>query len=179
MKRFFFAAAVAAAFFSAPRAQAQTRSTVPGANTSIAPATRPAGEETWGWETAQPMPQAASWDTPATGQATETAAADPMMQSSGVLVAPGMSSSPYRGTSTDYHGRPVAKAKSKRPRSVRVAQTDPMMQSSGVMLAPGMNTAPYRTVSTDYHGRPLAKTTDNNTAAAAPAPDQQAMAAEW
>ncbi|SMB94754.1 hypothetical protein SAMN00120144_2069 [Hymenobacter roseosalivarius DSM 11622] len=32
---------------------------------------------------------------------------DPMMRSSGVMVAPGMSSSPYRGVSTDYWGRPL------------------------------------------------------------------------
>lgn len=41
---------------------------------------------------------------------TETEAAaetDPMMRSSGVMVAPGMSSSPYRGVSTDYWGRPL------------------------------------------------------------------------
>lgn len=38
---------------------------------------------------------------------TEEAAADPMMRSSGVMIAPGMSSSPYRGVSTDYWGRPL------------------------------------------------------------------------
>ena len=116
---------------------------------------------------------------PAAQTTTAPAETDPMMQSSGVLVAPGMS--PYRGTSTDYHGRPVTKAKSKRPRSVDVAQADPMMQSSGVMLAPGMNTAPYRGVSTDYHGRPLRKTSTNNTVTAQePAPtDNSTMASGW
>ena len=37
----------------------------------------------------------------------EAAETDPMMRSSGVMVAPGMSSSPYRGVSTDYWGRPL------------------------------------------------------------------------
>jgi hypothetical protein len=36
---------------------------------------------------------------------------DPMMHSSGVMIAPGMNTAPYRGTSTDYWGRPVRKAK--------------------------------------------------------------------
>ncbi|TGE15953.1 hypothetical protein [Hymenobacter elongatus] len=36
---------------------------------------------------------------------------DPMMQSSGVMIAPGMNTAPYRGVSTDYWGRPVRKAK--------------------------------------------------------------------
>lgn len=35
---------------------------------------------------------------------------DPMMRSSGVMIAPGMSSSPYRKVSTDYWGRPLKKA---------------------------------------------------------------------
>lgn len=35
---------------------------------------------------------------------------DPMMRSSGVMIAPGMNTAPYRGTSTDYWGRPVRKA---------------------------------------------------------------------
>ncbi|HEX8429291.1 hypothetical protein [Hymenobacter sp.] len=39
----------------------------------------------------------------------EQESADPMMQSSGVMVAPGMSSSPSRGVSTDYWGRPLKK----------------------------------------------------------------------
>ncbi|UOQ72914.1 hypothetical protein [Hymenobacter cellulosilyticus] len=34
-----------------------------------------------------------------------------MMHSSGVMIAPGMNTAPYRGTSTDYWGRPVRKAK--------------------------------------------------------------------
>ncbi|TGE21553.1 hypothetical protein E5K00_14820 [Hymenobacter aquaticus] len=36
---------------------------------------------------------------------------DPMMESSGQMIAPGMNTAPYRGTSTDYWGRPVRKAK--------------------------------------------------------------------
>ncbi|MCB2406679.1 hypothetical protein [Hymenobacter lucidus] len=36
---------------------------------------------------------------------------DPMMHSSGVMIAPGINTAPYRGTSTDYWGRPVRKAK--------------------------------------------------------------------
>lgn len=43
--------------------------------------------------------------------ALEEASADPMMHSSGVMIAPGMNTAPYRGTSTDYWGRPVRKAK--------------------------------------------------------------------
>jgi hypothetical protein len=188
MKRFLFAAAVAAAFLSAPQAQAQSTkkastATVASkaANTSVAPAAQQPND---GWGDAQAeraVPEVSGWDMPAAQTTTAPAEADPMMQSSGVLVAPGMSSSPYRGTSTDYHGRPVAKAKSKRPRSVDVAQADPMMQSSGVMLAPGMNTAPYRGVSTDYHGRSLRKTSTNNTVTAQePVPtDNSTMASGW
>lgn len=189
MKRFLFAAAVAAAFLSVPQVQAQTSQKAPltkttkAANTSVAPAAEQPNDG-WGWGDVQAeraVPQISGWDLPAAQAATATPEADPMMQSSGVLVAPGMSSSPYRGTSTDYHGRPVVKAKSKRPRSVKVAQTDPMMQSSGVMLAPGMNTAPYRAVSTDYHGRPLRKTSTNSTVTAQePAPtDNSTMASGW
>ncbi|RSK46400.1 hypothetical protein [Hymenobacter perfusus] len=189
MKRFFFAAAVAAAFFSAPQAQAQTNKKAPAAktaraaNTSVAPAAAQPNDD-WGWGDVQAeraVPEVSGWDLPAAQAATATPETDPMMQSSGVLVAPGMSSSPYRGTSTDYNGRPVVKTKSKRPRSVEVAQTDPMMQSSGVMLAPGMNTAPYRSVSTDYNGRPLRKASTNNTVTAQePAPtDNSTMASGW
>lgn len=184
MKRFFFAAAVAAAFFSAPQAQAQTSKKAPAAktaNTSVAPAAT-ATDDGWGWGDTQAeraVPEVSGWDLPAAQMATAAPEADPMMQSSGVLVAPGMSSSPYRGTSTDYNGRPVVKAKSKRPRSVEVAQTDPMMQSSGVMLAPGMNTAPYRSVSTDYNGRPLRKASANNTITSQRPADSSTVAAGW
>ncbi|UOQ80316.1 hypothetical protein [Hymenobacter sp. 5414T-23] len=89
-----------------------------------------------------------------------------------------MSSSPYRGTSTDYNGRPVAKAKSMRPRSVVVESDDPMMHSSGVQIAPGMNTAPYRGVSTDYNGRPLRKASANNSMAAE-VTTAGSVAAQW
>ncbi|RSK50883.1 hypothetical protein [Hymenobacter rigui] len=184
MKRFLFAAAVAAAFFSAPQAQAQTiKKAAPkkAVNTSVAPASRPADAD-WGWGDNAPAEPVSGWDVPGAETPVATTAdtaVDPMMQSSGVLVAPGMSSSPYRGTSTDYNGRPVAKAKSKRPRSVEVAQDDPMMQSSGVMLAPGMNTAPYRTVSTDYNGRPLRKPAATATVAAQSASDNTTVASGW
>ena len=153
------------------------------ANTSVAPATRTADDD-WGWGSGwgdsraeRPAPLGASWTAADTLAATTAPAIDPMMQSSGVMLAPGMNTAPYRGTSTDYNGRPVAKGKSFRPRSVRVAQTDPMMQSSGVMLAPGMNTAPYRTVSTDYNGRPLRQPAP--VVAANPTTDASAVAAGW
>lgn len=181
MKRFLFAAAIAAAFLSAPHAQAQTVKKAPArkaANTSVAPA----ADDDWGWTTDAPaQAEVSGWEVPGAETPTvATAAADPMMQSSGVLVAPGMSSSPYRGTSTDYHGRPVVKAKSKRPRSVDVAQEDPMMRSSGVMLAPGMNTAPYRGVSTDYNGRPLRKVSASTTITSQhPITDNSTVAAGW
>ncbi|UOQ53750.1 hypothetical protein [Hymenobacter cellulosivorans] len=42
--------------------------------------------------------------------AADEASDDPMMHSSGVMIAPGMNTAPYRGTSTDYWGRPVRKA---------------------------------------------------------------------
>ncbi|GAB3232036.1 hypothetical protein GCM10027346_18970 [Hymenobacter seoulensis] len=186
MKSFLLSAAVAVAFLSASGAQAQSKAAPrKNVNTSVAPATRPAEPEwpaleTWN-EPAAATPAATSngWET----AATDATATDPMMQSSGVMIAPGMSSSPYRGTSTDYNGRPVAKAKSKRPRSVVVAQEDPMMKSSGVMIAPGMNTAPYRGVSTDYNGRPLAKSkpADANDVAATTAQTsaEEPMTSGW
>lgn len=175
MKRFLLSAAVAVALFGASEAQAQTKAK-PGktANTSVAPAAEPEWPalETWN-EPATPAPTSNGWETAAAPEA------DPMMRSSGVMVAPGMSSSPYRGTSTDYHGRPVTKAKSKRPRSVDVAQNDdPMMRSSGVMLAPGMNTAPYRGTSTDYNGRPLRKPAATTASAQTDVADEP-MAAGW
>ncbi|MBT9395440.1 hypothetical protein KLP40_19910 [Hymenobacter sp. NST-14] len=186
MKRLFFVAALAAALFSAPQAQAQTKKkTTPTspANTSVAPATRPADDD-WGWSSGwgdsraeRPAPASVGRNTADTLAAAPAPVTDPMMQSSGVMLAPGMNTAPYRGTSTDYHGRPVAKGKSFRPRSVRVAQTDPMMQSSGVMLAPGMNTAPHRAASTDYNGRPLRQPAP--AVAANPVTDDSAVAAGW
>ncbi|WP_045688801.1 hypothetical protein [Hymenobacter sp. AT01-02] len=137
MKRFLLSATVVVAFFSSAQVQAQTKKLpAKAANSSVAPSSRPP-EAAW--------PAADEWSTPVTESSWETAATpvaeadsdDPMMHSPGVQVAPGTSSSPYRGTSTDYHGRPVAKVKSKRPRSVAVESDDPMMHSSGVMLAPG------------------------------------------
>ncbi|UYZ62517.1 hypothetical protein [Hymenobacter weizhouensis] len=153
MKRFLFSAAALLALYSAP-AHAQISPAASGktpARTTTAASDRSDLDD---WNSTTPAPAADGWST-AADATSPASAADPMMQSSGVLVAPGMSSSPYRATSTDYHGRPVAKAKSKRPRSVRHKSDDPMMASSGVMIAPGMNTAPYRGTSTDYHGRPV------------------------
>jgi len=37
----------------------------------------------------------------------EEESTDPMMKSSGVMIAPGMNSAPYRRVSTDYWGRPL------------------------------------------------------------------------
>ncbi|MFD2786159.1 hypothetical protein [Hymenobacter rubripertinctus] len=163
MKQLFFAAAVAIGLLSASQVQAQSskKATVqPPTNTSVAPAARAAADD-WGWSAGwgdaraeRPVPTH-----PSTADSLAAVSADPMMQSLGAMLAPGMNTAPYRGASTDYHGRPVARGKSYRPRSVRVVQTDPMMQSSGAMLAPGMNTAPYRGASTDYHGRPLRQPT--------------------
>lgn len=158
MKKLFCAAAVAIAFLNAPPAQAQT--------TTLQPATGG-----WDW----PAPSAAA-ALPAAAAAAAAADDDAMMHSSGVLVAPGMSSSPYRGTSTDYNGRPVARRKSFRPRSVRTTSTDPMMASSGVMLAPGLSTAPYRAASTDYNGRPLQQPQPDPVAQR---PEARALAAGW
>jgi hypothetical protein len=176
MKRFLLPAAVVAAFFSASAVQAQTKQPVSTpVNTSVAPATRPATDDD-GWPTLD------VWNTPTDSggwQSAATAGTDPMMQSSGVLVAPGMSSSPYRGTSTDYNGRPVAKPKSMRPRSVVVASDDPMMHSSGVQIAPGMNTAPYRSVSTDYNGRPLPRPAAKNNTMASGNAAENAVVAQW
>jgi hypothetical protein len=176
MKRFLLSAAVVVAFLSASAVQAQTTAagTTP-ANSSVAPATRPSTDND-GWPTLD------AWTTPTGSDGWQTAAtsdADPMMQSSGVLVAPGMSSSPYRGTSTDYNGRPVVKPKSMRPRSVVVASEDPMMHSSGVQIAPGMNTAPYRSVSTDYNGRPLRKPAPQQNSVASGSAAENAVAAQW
>jgi hypothetical protein len=179
MKRFLLSAVVVAAFFSAPSVQAQTKPAASRpANSSVAPVSRPLDEDGW--------PTTDTWNAPTApatenGWETATAApdADPMMHSSGVLVAPGMSSSPYRGTSTDYNGRPVAKAKSHRPRSIAVESDDPMMHSSGVQIAPGMNTAPYRGVSTDYNGRPLRKAAAPNTMAAKETTSNGSVAAQW
>lgn len=172
MKRFLLSALVTAAFLSASLAQAQTTATKP-ANSSVAPAAATEWPTLGSWNSSDSSDTISGWET-----AVAPSASDPMMQSSGVLVAPGMSSSPYRGTSTDYNGRPVAKSKSMRPRSVAVVSDDPMMHSSGVQIAPGMNTAPYRGASTDYNGRPLRKPAGSNTMAAE-ATTAGSVAAQW
>jgi hypothetical protein len=52
---------------------------------------------------------------------------DPMMHSSGVMVAPGMNTAPYRGVSTDYNGRPLRKATGRSATTAaKVAKTAPM-----------------------------------------------------
>ncbi|GAA3998456.1 hypothetical protein GCM10022408_06590 [Hymenobacter fastidiosus] len=135
----------------------------------------------------------ALWATPAREPAVATTAAatapvpndDPAMRSSGVMLAPGMNTAPYRGVSTDYNGRPLNKPAQKvvaaAPADDTVVEDDPMMRSSGVMLAPGMNTAPYRGVSTDYHGRPLKKKAKKALAAhvATEAPVATAELPQW
>ncbi|SHL41699.1 hypothetical protein [Hymenobacter psychrotolerans] len=61
----------------------------------------------------------------------EEESTDPMMKSSGVMVAPGMSSSPYRRVSTDYWGRPL-KQKSKTSSSLAktVEQSEPVASTT-------------------------------------------------
>lgn len=57
----------------------------------------------------------------------EEESTDPMMKSSGVMVAPGMSSSPYRRVSTDYWGRPLKqKAKTSAALAKKVEQAAPV-----------------------------------------------------
>ncbi|SDY15944.1 hypothetical protein [Hymenobacter psychrophilus] len=167
MKKLLFAAVAAVTFLRAPLAHAQTTTTSPAANTSMAPAA-----DGWDW----PASPSAAAPTGTNVAAIDDDADEAIMHSSGVLVAPGMNSSPYRGTSTDYNGRPVARRKSFRPRSVRTTSTDPMMASSGVMLAPGLSTSPYRAASTDYNGRPLQQP---QPAPIAQPADAQSLAAGW
>jgi hypothetical protein len=50
---------------------------------------------------------------------------DPMMRSSGVMAAPGMSTSPYRGVSTDYWGRPLKRKARRSTASSLAAQPTP------------------------------------------------------
>ncbi|MCA8833110.1 invasion associated locus B family protein [Hymenobacter pini] len=109
MKRFLSAVAIAAAFLSAPQVQAQTtkKPAAKPTNTSVAPATRATSDD-WGWNDAVPA-DTSGWEVRGAETAATPAAADPMMQSSGVMLAPGMNTAPYRGVSTDYNGRPVRK----------------------------------------------------------------------
>ncbi|UOG75215.1 hypothetical protein MTX78_01135 [Hymenobacter tibetensis] len=142
MKTLLFAAFLVAASVGTSFAQTQAPAASDGWDT---PSTAPAVEEqapqySMGWNTAPGQslslhgrPTTDYWGRPlkkksknlTTAPAKEVAyaeeSADPMMQSSGVMVAPGMSSSPYRGVSTDYWGRPIKKKAIKN--SSVVAQT--------------------------------------------------------
>jgi hypothetical protein len=171
MKRFLLPAFLMAALLSAP-AYSQTidgsgpkkSRTTKAQKKKAAVAPKPTSAANWGstadedalWATPAPAPVAAT--TPAAEPALND---DPAMHSSGVMIAPGMNTAPYRGVSTDYNGRPLNKPAKKVVAAVpapdELTEDDPMMHSSGVMIAPGMNTAPYRGVSTDYNGRPLKK----------------------
>jgi len=130
MKTLLFSAFLVAASVSTTFAQNQTSSADGWYDT---PATTAAAEETprytMGWNTAPGQslslhgkPTTDYWGRPlkkknsslTTGATKQVAyvneeSTDPMMRSSGVMVAPGMSSSPYRKVSTDYWGRPLKK----------------------------------------------------------------------
>jgi hypothetical protein len=67
----------------------------------------------------------ASASVAAATEAEANAETDPMMRSSGVMVAPGMSSSPYRGVSTDYWGRPLKRKVRRSASSSLAAQPTP------------------------------------------------------
>ena len=62
----------------------------------------------------------------ATAEGETSPEADPMMRSSGVMVAPGMSSSPYRGVSTDYWGRPLKRKIRRSTASSLISQSAPV-----------------------------------------------------
>ncbi|QNH62578.1 hypothetical protein [Hymenobacter sediminicola] len=142
MKSFFFSAFLLVASASASLAQSQypvaddswlDEPTTTLAADEVMPATEDAPRYNMGWNTApgqslslhdrpstdywgRPLKKKASNLTTAAtkdvASAEEEVSTDPMMHSSGVMVAPGMSSSPYRRVSTDYWGRPL-KQKSK------------------------------------------------------------------
>ncbi|UOQ66501.1 hypothetical protein [Hymenobacter volaticus] len=63
----------------------------------------------------------------------EEESADPMMHSSGVMVAPGMSSSPYRGVSTDYWGRPLKKKAKNSTLAAKTKQADAPVTSNSTI----------------------------------------------
>ncbi|GAA3919778.1 hypothetical protein [Hymenobacter algoricola] len=196
MKRFLLPAFLIAALLSAPatsqaadgpgRRKARTAKAL---KKKVAVAPKPTSAASW----ATSVDDDALWATPASEPAAVAAPAppapapndDPAMRSSGVMIAPGMNTAPYRGVSTDYHGRPLNKPAKKAvaaaPVDEATQEEDPAMRSSGVMLAPGMNTAPYRGVSTDYHGRPLKKKAKKALVArvATEAPVATAEVPEW
>lgn len=139
MKTFFLAACLVAASVSVSFSQTQTPvavdawSDTPASTTTESAVSAAEVEEVpqynTGWSTAPGLslslhgkPTTDYWGRPLKKKAknlttvaakqaayAEEESADPMMRSSGVMVAPGMSSSPYRGVSTDYWGRPLKK----------------------------------------------------------------------
>ena len=131
MKTFLFTALFVAASVSTSFAQNQ----IPVAADSWldSSASTPSAEEapryTTGWSTAPGMslslhgkPTTDYWGRPIKKKSKNSTAAsatkatyveeenaDPMMRSSGVMIAPGMNTAPHRGVSTDYWGRPLKK----------------------------------------------------------------------
>ncbi|WP_375435726.1 hypothetical protein [uncultured Hymenobacter sp.] len=161
MKTFLFTACLVAASVSASFAQTQTpAATDSWQDTPASTTTEPVASATeveeavqynTGWNTApghslslHGKPTTDYWGRPLKKKAknlttiaakeaayAEEESADPMMQSSGVMVAPGMSSSPYRGVSTDYWGRPLKKKGKSSSVAVKTGQTDvPMVSHS-------------------------------------------------
>lgn len=152
MKTLLFTAFLVAASVSASFAQTQAPATDPWLDTpatTIEPAASAADVETpqynTGWSSApghslslHGKPTTDYWGRPlkkktknlTTVAAKEAAyaeeeSADPMMHSSGVMVAPGMSSSPYRGVSTDYWGRPLKKKTKNSTLAAKTVQQEP------------------------------------------------------
>jgi hypothetical protein len=61
----------------------------------------------------------------------EEESTDPMMRSSGVMIAPGMNSAPYRRVSTDYWGRPLKqKAKGASTLAKKVEKSAPVASTT-------------------------------------------------
>jgi|GEM_PF-2735219 len=186
MKRFLLPAFLIAALLSAPAtSQAadgpgrKKARTTKAAKKAAAAAPKPSSAANWG----SAADDDALWATPAPAEpavvTTATPSDDPAMHSSGVMIAPGMNTAPYRGVSTDYNGRPLARPAKKVVAAAPIdteEADDPMMRSSGVMIAPGMNTAPYRGVSTDYNGRPLKKKASKASTLAAKVAQQAPVA---
>lgn len=140
MKTFFLSALLVAASCTAALAQTQPPvdpwATTPGFEPTTAETAPASGAQQYnmGWSTAPGIPLSLHnrpstdyWGRPLKKKAknmttvsaqkevayAEEEVVDPMMKSSGVSVAPGMSSSPYRGVSTDSWGRPLKKKTSK------------------------------------------------------------------
>ena len=160
MKTFLLAACLVAASVSVSFAQIQTPaadawSHVPTSTTSAVSAAE--AEETpqynTGWSTAPGLslslhgkPTTDYWGRPLKKKAkslttvaakqaayAEEESADPMMHSAGVMVAPGMSSSPYRGVSTNYWGRPLKKKARNSSIAAKIAQAPaPVVSNSTI-----------------------------------------------